>query len=606
MEKVVSKLAAVGVFLCLTLSTFAQTLPPLERTVSIELNDESTQQALEKIQEAAALNFGYRSDLVSSTDRLTRTYSEKTVRQILDDLFQGSLVYRVKGNYVILKPSQTPKETELIIEGYVFNTQTGSKIAYTSIYDSLNLRAALTDEFGHYSLTLERNDSISLIASKYGFRDTSILIVPGERFHNIYLQPEVDTTLKEIDSTEFSERLSRLKVFRLSEEQKATIQNIREKIKRSSQVSLLPTIGTNGKMSPSTTVDYSFNIIGGLNGGVNVLEIGGLFNADWDTVRHAQLAGAFNFVGGPQYGAQVAGFGNFNGDSFEGAQVAGFMNFTYGPFEGAQVSGFGNAVVGRVDGAQVSGFANYAGGESRLVQVSPVANVVGANSKGSQVSAVMNVAEHSFMGTQTSAVANYAMNGFIGSQFGLVNVAGKMTGSQVGFMNINDSITGVPFGFISFSRKGLHQLEVSANELTYLNLAFKTGTNQFYNSFIGGARFGQNMEPTWAVGYGVGTSVRGGKNNRIFFDLQSVNHFTDNQWGLALNNKLTISYQIQLAPKFQLAFGPSANLFLIDHKDPHNVAHFQSLAPYNFSQSITDNGIEMQTWVGGHVALRLF
>ena len=47
-------------------------------------------------------------------------------------------------------------------------------------------------------------------------------------------------------------------------------------------------------------------------------------------------------------------------------------------------------------------------------------------------------------------------------------------------------------------------------------------------------------------------------------------------------------------------------VFLIDHKDDHDITHFQGLAPYNLSQSVFGGGLEMQTWVGGHLAVRLF
>lgn len=587
---------------------FSQSIPPLERTVTLTLQGENSRDALKRIEETAEVNFSYRTDLVSENDHLNRDYVEKSVREVLDDIFQGKLVYREKGNYIILKTAPIPKETEFTVEGYVFNAATGEKLAYASVYDSLSLTAAVTDEYGHYSMVIQKRKEVPLIATKYGFNDTLITIQPdGKMKRNFYLQPIEDTTFVASDSSWFDKRIENWKGLKLTEEQKATIQNFKENFKRDAQFSLLPVIGTNGVMSPSTTVDYSFNLIGGLNGGVNIFEIGGVFNAVWDTVRYAQIAGGFNLVGGPQYGAQVAGIANVNGSSFEGAQVSGFLNFTQGPFDGVQGTGFGNAVIGSINGAQAAGFANYAGDSSDVVQVSSVANYLGANGRGSQISAVANVCEENFIGLQVAALCNYAEDGFVGSQVsGLVNVAGDMTGSQVGFINFNDSINGVPFGFLSFSRKGLHQLEVSANELTHLNLAFKSGTNQFYNSFIGGIRFDNPGVKTWALGYGIGSSVRAGGRNRLFFDLQSVNHFTQGPIGLALNNKLTISYQFHIANKFALAIGPSANLYAVDLGDNHDFNTLTSIVPYSFYDHVTNNGMSLQGWVGGHIALRLF
>jgi hypothetical protein len=598
----------LSLLLILCQTTFGQSkLPPLEREVNIELTGQSSREALTMIQDNADVLFTFRSELVRSDDRLQRSYEDKTVREVLDDLFQGRLIYVERGNYIALKAAPEQKPTQLLSEGYVIDAMTNSKIPYASVYDSTSLEAAVTDEYGFFSITLTKRDKIELRASKYGYRDTSVIVNAGGGTQNIYLFPTEESMDRTQDSVEFEEKVRKVPLIKLSEEQKATIENIRENFRKKAQVSLLPIIGTNGVMSPSTTVDYSFNVLGGLNGGVRVLEIGGIFNTVWDTVKYVQIAGVFNAVGGPQYGAQLAGVANLNGSSFEGAQIAGTLNLTQGPFDGFQGAGIGNGVFGSFNGVQAGGIASYAGAESDVVQVNGIASYVSRDSRGAQISGISNVAEYNFMGTQIAGISNYARDGFVGSQIaGIVNVAGKMTGSQLGFININDSINGVPFGFISYSRKGLHQIELSANELTYANIAFKTGTNQFYNTFIGGARFGDGGSPMWGFGYGVGTSIKAGRKNRVFFDLQSVNHIRDNQWGLALNNKLTISYQMQLAPKIALAFGPSANLFLIDNASNHDVQYFRGLAPYNFSQSVTNGGIEMQTWVGGHVALRLF
>lgn len=607
MEKVAKIVFAALLTLIGCFVSAQTTIPPLERTVSLELNGESTKKALQMMEEQAGLNFGYRSDIVKENDHLQRIYKEKTVREVLDDLFQGELVYREKGNYIILKISPEPKATEMLIEGYVFSAETGDKIPYASLYDSTTLEAAISDEYGHYSLMISNRKSLALVASKYGYEDTIVQVdASGKTYQNIYLNPIIDTSQTAEDSTNFWKRLENWKIFKLSEEQRSTIRNFKDNFKSEAQFSLIPTIGTNGVLSPSMDVDYSFNLLGGLNGGVNVLEIGGLFNAVWDTVKYAQIAGGFNFVGGPQYGAQVAGIANLNGSSFDGAQVSGVLNLTEGPFYGFQGSGFGNIALDKVDGVQVAGFANYAGDSSDLVQVSPVANYVAHDSRGVQVSPVVNFAGKNFIGSQVSVLCNYAEDGFIGSQTGLFNVANTMSGTQFGFMNFNDSINGVSVGFFSFSRKGLHQLEISANELTYLNLAFKSGTNQFYNSFLGGVRFGDGISPTWSLGYGIGTSVRGGGRNRIFFDFQASNLFRENQFDLALNTKFTMSYQFHLANKVSLAIGPSANLFAVDMGGNHNSNYFQSLSPYTLYDRVTTGGLGIQGWVGGHVSMRLF
>lgn len=601
------KISILSLFVLLFGTANAQNhLPALERKVTMELTGQSSKDALLMMEPLANINFGFRSELVRKDDQLHRSYVDKTVREVLDDLFQGSLEYKVKGTYIILKAAPVQKPTEIIADGYVIDAITKEKVPFVSVYDSTSLAAAISDEFGYYQLTMEKRENIELRATKYGYRDSSVILGPEGGTKNVYLMPTDDMLNRSKDSTEFEEKVKRVPLIKLSKEQKATIENIKENFRKNAQVSLLPIIGTNGVMSPSTTVDYSFNIIGGLNGGVRVAEIGGIFNTVWDTVQYVQIAGVFNAVGGPQYGAQIAGITNLNGSSFEGAQISGVLNLTQGPFDGFQGSAIGNATLNSFDGVQVAGVGSYAGAESDVVQVNGIASYIESNSRGAQISGIANVAQTNFKGSQVAIISNHARNGFVGTQFSLINVAERMSGSQLGFININDSINGVPFGFISFSREGLHQIELSSNEITQANVAFKTGTNQFYNTFIAGARFESERSPTYGIGYGIGSSVKAGKRNRVFFDLQSVNHFRDNQWGMALNNKLTISYQMQLAPKIALAVGPSANLFLINYGSNHDVNYFSGIAPYTFYETTTSGGLLTQAWVGGHVALRLF
>jgi hypothetical protein len=251
----------------------------------------------------------------------------------------------------------------------------------------------------------------------------------------------------------------------------------------------------------------------------------------------------------------VAGFSNLTVGNLDGAQVAGFTNITRGNINGVQVAGFSNLTVGDLNGAQVAGFINIA---------------------------------------QKGRVEGGQIAGFI-------NVADKVTGNQIAFINYNDSIHGVPIGFFSFSRKGLHQLELSSNEFTQANLAFKTGTNQFYNTFLGGVRLNENRR-YWSFGYGVGSSVRTSNKTRIFFDLQVQTVQRETPFSSAnLLSKFTPSFQWQIAPAFAIAAGPSLNVFAIDDAS----GDFDGLSPYQFSTN-TIGSTRIQTWVGGHIALRMF
>lgn len=107
------------------------------------------------------------------------------------------------------------------------------------------------------------------------------------------------------------------------------------------QVTFVYPLGTNG-MERDLSHDFSFNMLFGMNGGVNGFEFGGTGNYNNGEVKGFQLAGITNYTKGAVNGAQISGIANIN----------------IGPTKGFQLSTI-NAVQGEVTGMQL-GVANYA------------------------------------------------------------------------------------------------------------------------------------------------------------------------------------------------------------------------------------------------------
>lgn len=331
-----------------------------------------------------------------------------------------------------------------------------------------------------------------------------------------------------------------------------------------------------------------FNSVGGPQIG---FQAAGLANVNGSTFEGAQFSGLCNLVNGKVRGAQFAGLANITGSSFYGFQGAGFWNQNMDSSTVVQAAGFVNLTVRATEGAQLAGFINLAGKDF----------------EGAQVAGFINLANDGFEGAQVAGFINLADDGFEGTQVaGFINAAGDMQGTQVGFINISDSLAGAPIGFFSYSRKGLHQLEVSTNEIMPFNVGFKSGTNHFYNSFVGGARSGSGGSPFWSFSYGIGSSVRLGNRSRVFFDLQSSSIQRGNTFRKSLLNKLTASYQVNLSNKFALAVGPSFNVFLIDGVSTGIGSEMSALTPYSFYDRSFNNDVKLNTWIGGHIAIRVF
>lgn len=298
------------------------------------------------------------------------------------------------------------------------------------------------------------------------------------------------------------------------------------------QFSFVPGVGTNGLNSGNIVNANSINLLGGYSAGTTKFEIGGLFNINRGDMTGVQLAGLFNQVGGGVDGVQLAGLFNSNLDSVKGVQLAGVTNFT----------------TGSVDGVQVAGVANFSPKEVDGVQVAGVMNFTAADLEGSQVAGVLN----------------FAARNVKGSQVGLVNFANKVDGFQLGLVNYSDSTSGIPVGFLSFVRAGYHTVELSANEVVPMNLAFRTGKREFYNIFFAGIRPEWEDQVTWTFGYGLGTSPRLGKKTFLNIEVSSEQLSQGGVHALNLINRGFIGAEFQASRRFAIFAGPTVNFRVYD------------------------------------------
>lgn len=596
MEKGVIKLLAV-LFIGWIGISYGQEIPPLERTISLELKGESSQQALKKMEELGGYVFAYRTDLVSASDRLSRSYTNKRTREILDDLFQGKLSYKEKSNYIILRNSAELKPGEVVLEGYVLDKETQEKISYATLYDTVSLVASVSDEFGHFTMRWNESREVTIYVKKEGYRDTMVAFKPEGRS---VLAIEMEATGNREDSTLNARWFDFLN---LTPEQRANIQNFKQRFKKNSQFSLVPGVGTNGDLSPVTYVDYSFNLIGGFNAGVRQLELGLIFNLDFDSVRYFQAAGIANFVGGYQEGVQMAGLGNFNLGSFEGLQMASALNMVYEDFRGVQLSGGLNSTIGSHTGMQIASIGNYATEGKGCVQFSNLANVGLQNFFGRQFTFGVNYLGENSNASQLGLVNVKAFSGS-GWQGGLVNYAENFKGKQYGLINISDSLDGYGIGFFNYCRQGLHQWELSANEWTYANIAYRTGTRAFYNIFSIEARPTQNGG--LGYGYGLGTSMALG--SRWYFNMDgtmSQMHTFEDPWRLRLKSSFFPHFEVQFIDNFGMAFGPTANLLMEQNNNGLVPQDVFSWTPYELKRGYKA-GLRLQAWIGAKVAFRFF
>ncbi len=297
------------------------------------------------------------------------------------------------------------------------------------------------------------------------------------------------------------------------------------------QVSFAYPVGTNGSQSKEIANNYSFNILYGINGGVNTFELGGI--------------------------------GNQNHGDVKGVQIAGISNITEGASSGVVIGGIANIATQTTDGFHLAGIANVSNGSANGAQLAGIANINGASTNGLMLSGIANIANDDMTGMQLSLInsSHSNMNGF---QLGLINFAKKLKGFQLGLVNVTDTLEGAALGLISVTRNGYFAFEASNSEVMYTNLSYKMGTSQLYNIYtMGYSKY--NSKDVYSYGLGLGTLIPLHERHSIALEGITNQMAYDDDWSqLNMLNKLNLTYQFNLTKRISLIGGPSLNFYITE------------------------------------------
>jgi hypothetical protein len=598
MKKNLTMLLLWFAFLSFSFEAIAQkTL--LDQPLTIKIENEKLEDALKMIAAKADFSFSYNPTQFDLGRIINLNAQNKSLRQILDDIFKGTASYKEKQGYVILQKIDQNKT--VIVNGYIYDQLTGEKITQASVFERHTLISAISNSYGYYRIKLPMSmASARLEVRKEQYANKSvaindrttidIVLNPSAPQRPVY-QPislvapsnQLDTNTKsakvsipeklEINTAQTDTIIGRTQPkppitnwrsfvdVLTSAKQQIVIGNIKDTLYRPFQISFLPFIGTNHRLSGNVINNVSINIIGGYALGVNGLEIGNVFNLIRRDVYGLQMAGVVNLVGRDVSGLQMAGTVNVVGQDVSGLQMAGTVN-----------------VVGHdASGLQMAGVVNVAGHDFK---------------RGLQMAGTTNIVLNTLSGIQISGVFNYATI--------------HKRGLQLGFINYADSSGGTPIGFMSYVRKnGYRRLEFSTDELSYFNVSIKTGVRRFYNIFTVGYSFLEADKPYLSVGYGLGTAFELGKNwdininaiaNKPILNYQyPFDDFTQHyRIGLAIEKKLT--------KQIALFAGTSAN-WLISKTDLINTE--RSSIHSLFQTRAFESGGVLAGWWGFQAGVRI-
>jgi len=597
------------VLLLFVVSSVAQNI--LDRRVSINTSHQRLDDVLSIISDKAGFSFSYNSNILKRDSLVSLSVNNKTIRQVLNQLFAGGYEYKESGNYIILRRTSLQlttvtktalaKEKTYTISGYVVNGETGERLSDVSIYETGHLTSTLTDANGNFTLKLkDKYKTTSLAISRDAFEDTMVTI--PQKFDLqlvIAIVPTVDEVIvSSPNSFEVADTTGNASVvadttkivagktvpdevektqmgkFLLSTNQKIRSLNLKKFFtEKPFQFSVIPGVSSQGKLSGQVVNNFSFNMFGGYTAGVNGLEIGGLFNLNKKDVRYVQVAGLFNIAGG----------------SVTGLQIGGLQNTTLKNVQGVQVAGINNYVKGNVSGLQIAGVANISGREMKGLQVAGVANYQNRNVGGFQLAGVGNIAGGQMKGLQVGGVFNYAK---------------KLKGVQFGVINIADTSDGYSIGLINIVLKGYHKLTLSTNEVVEANVAFKTGSRRLYSILSVGMNPRDKEEKLYTFGYGLGTEIGLAKWLSINPELTSQYIYLGTWKHMNLLNKFHPQLNIKFGKHFSIFGGPSFTVYFSEQ--PSAIAGYKfNILPASY-KSFELGDPKVRGWFGWNAGINIF
>jgi len=318
----------------------------LSKTITIQVHQQAVSTVLQSISQQGGFYFSYKSNLLPNDSLVTISVKNQSVEVLLNTLLGNRFQYKERGNHIIILPSETPEK--MYLSGTLTDGITGERINYASIYEEDQLVSTMSNADGYFQLQLkEYKPQFNIRIRKMSYKDTLIRL-ENLQLNNVQIQLEPQSYLLDSVVVNGNNKFENSWLGRLllSSRLRTNSLNLGNFIaSRPYQVSLIPGLGTHGRMSTQVDNKFSLNVLGGYTAGVEGFEVGGLFNIVKSDMDYAQVAGLFNIVNGEGRGFQVAGIFNSINEGFTGIQISGISSHVGKDMNGLQISGLVNTAI---------------------------------------------------------------------------------------------------------------------------------------------------------------------------------------------------------------------------------------------------------------------
>lgn len=154
---------SIFTFWCLNLSAQAGDSSILEAKISIAFSNVSLNTALRQLNRQANVRFSYSSTIIPRTEKIISSYSQETLRQILDDLLsETNLNYQeVNGSIVINKQVLSNRK----LRGIVVDGNSGAPLPFANVFIDNSVLGVATETDGTFVLENLPGRTFDLVTS---------------------------------------------------------------------------------------------------------------------------------------------------------------------------------------------------------------------------------------------------------------------------------------------------------------------------------------------------------------------------------------------------------------------------------------------------------
>lgn len=164
--------------------------PVLKKVLSVDIENQTLEQALKELSEKSNIYFSYSHNMVSLTKNISLSAHNKTVEDILTELFsETDIQFMTHADQVILKP-RTRENKHINLTGKVIDEKTGLPVNYATIQVVNTTIGTIADIEGYFELIINKsNQNDTLTISSLGYETVyltaALLADKGE--HKIFL-----------------------------------------------------------------------------------------------------------------------------------------------------------------------------------------------------------------------------------------------------------------------------------------------------------------------------------------------------------------------------------------------------------------------------------